>query len=290
MTGLNGAPRDDKVGGSKNQVAGWTVYTTVLWTIKAALCAFYFRLTHGLPSYKIRLYIGAGLIASTYIAVICCILFSCRPFHKMWQINPDPGNLCQPASSKLYIFIVVCLNVITDAYLLLIPIPLLWGAQIPKIKKIGLVFLFSGGIFVMVAGLLRCVLILENSVMGPTQGASWAVRESFVAVATSSLPMTWGWVRQKLRPYLGSLLSSKDKHQSRPAPGSIMLGDQSDRTTWRSQQLNSIKSVIRNEPTGRDRDIYVHAGEASSDNILPVQHGAIRKKIEFSVSTSQGQK
>lgn len=67
----------------------------------------------------------------------------------------------------------------------------------------------------MVAGILRCVLILkvhqqhshhqlmyistktilvQNLMTGPQEGASWAVRESFVAVATSSLTMTWGWM------------------------------------------------------------------------------------------------
>lgn len=34
-----------RVGGSKIQVAGWVMYASVLWVIKAALCAFYFRLT-----------------------------------------------------------------------------------------------------------------------------------------------------------------------------------------------------------------------------------------------------
>jgi hypothetical protein len=34
-----------RVGGSKIQVAGWVMYASVLWLVKAALCAFYFRLT-----------------------------------------------------------------------------------------------------------------------------------------------------------------------------------------------------------------------------------------------------
>jgi len=34
-----------RVGGSKIQIAGWIVYASVLWLVKAALCAFYFRLT-----------------------------------------------------------------------------------------------------------------------------------------------------------------------------------------------------------------------------------------------------
>jgi hypothetical protein len=233
-----------------------------------------------------------GLIVVTYITVVLTFLLSCQPFHKFWQINPDPGNLCQPASSKLYIFMVVSLNIVSDLYLLLIPIPMLWGAHIPKVKKIGLIVLFSGGIFVMVAGLLRCVLILKNPKGGPTEGASWAVRESFVAVATSSLPMTWGWMRQKLRPFFGSLLSSdkykSSKYKNGPEPGSIMLGDQSDRTTWRSQHMNSMKSAIRSEPTTTNHDMFIHAGEASSDEIIPQRHGGgITKEVEFSVSTSK---
>lgn len=36
-----------RVGGSKNQVIGWSVYTTVMWIIKASMCAFYLRLTVG---------------------------------------------------------------------------------------------------------------------------------------------------------------------------------------------------------------------------------------------------
>lgn len=34
-----------RVGGSQIQVAGWCVYVSVIWSIKASLCAFYSRLT-----------------------------------------------------------------------------------------------------------------------------------------------------------------------------------------------------------------------------------------------------
>ncbi|KAJ3508682.1 hypothetical protein NM208_g15786 [Fusarium decemcellulare] len=279
-----------RVGGSKIQVAGWAVYATVLWVIKSALCAFYFRLTAGLTNYKIRIHIGFGLIAATYIVIICCILFSCQPFHRFWQINPDPGNFCQPANSKLYIFIIVSLNIITDTYLLLIPLPMLWGARIPKVKKYGLVVLFSGGIFVMVAGLLRCILILQNPRTGPEQGSSWAVRESFVAVVTSNLPSTWGWMRTKLKPFFGSLLSSNNtsKYKGGPEPGSIMLGEQSG-SGWRSRNGRSLKSATR---TGSghdqsDRNIFIHSGEASSDEIIPSRHDGIKKEVEFTVESSQ---
>ena len=41
---------------------------------------------------KIRIRIGYVLIGTTYMATELSILFGCRPFHKNWQINPDPGS------------------------------------------------------------------------------------------------------------------------------------------------------------------------------------------------------
>lgn len=102
--------------------------------------------------------------------------------------------------------------------------------------------------------------------------------------------MTWGWMRQKLRPFFGSLLSSDKNYKGGPEPGSIMLGEQSEgRTTWRSQHITSLKSVIRNDPTSTNRDIFIHAGEASSDEIIPSKGhpGGITKEVEFHVSTSK---
>jgi hypothetical protein len=45
---------------------------------------------------KMRIKIGYGLIAATYVATILSILLGCQPFHKNWQINPDPGSMIPP--------------------------------------------------------------------------------------------------------------------------------------------------------------------------------------------------
>jgi hypothetical protein len=54
----------------------------------------------------------------------------------------------------------VVLNAVTDLYLMCIPIPMLWSSSLRPLKKAGLMLLFSGGIFVTAAGILRCVLII----------------------------------------------------------------------------------------------------------------------------------
>lgn len=71
---------------------------------------------------------------------------------------------CQPAISRINIFVVSGLNVLTDIYLLTIPIPMLWKANIRPMKKVALIVTFSGGIFVISAGTLRSVLIITVSV------------------------------------------------------------------------------------------------------------------------------
>lgn len=125
------------------------------------MCCFYVRLTKGLDGFPIKINIGFVLVISTWLAVLCGILFGCGlPFEKNWQIHPDPGNFCQPAVSRIDIFMTVVLNVLTDFYLMSIPLPLLWKARVSGFKRAALIFCFSGGIFVTAAGILRCVLIV----------------------------------------------------------------------------------------------------------------------------------
>ncbi|KAI4274971.1 MAG: hypothetical protein LQ337_003535 [Flavoplaca oasis] len=81
-----------RVGGSKNQICGWMVYTTLLWTLKTCMLIFFSRLTIGVSNMKIRIRIGAVLLVVTYVATILAILLGCRPFHRQWQIYPDPGS------------------------------------------------------------------------------------------------------------------------------------------------------------------------------------------------------
>ena len=43
--------------------------------------------------YEIRIYVGYGLVLVSYLVVVFNLFFSCRPFHRNWQINPDPGGV-----------------------------------------------------------------------------------------------------------------------------------------------------------------------------------------------------
>lgn len=199
------------VGGSRTQLAGWSTYTLLLWTLKAAMCTFYIRLTvrrrgkavAWVVAHQARRTVSISDRGSTsasrsssragwpFSSPSC---WAASPSRRTGRSIPTRAvcfarkaptrrasvgtkaltartDSCQPAVSKIDIFVTVSLNVVTDAYLLTIPIPMLWGASLRPVKKAALIVLFSGGIFVMAAGILRCVLIV--SVRNTSLAAPW---------------------------------------------------------------------------------------------------------------------
>ncbi|RYC60380.1 hypothetical protein CHU98_g5833 [Xylaria longipes] len=159
-------------------------------------------------TYLRRIYIGFALLAATYLAATLNLFLGCRPFHRYWQINPDPGDGCQPAVSARVVWVYASLNIISDLYLLSIPIPMLWNTTLALPKKLGLIVLFSGGVFIIVCALIRAVLIVTDPIGGAQTAGSWAVRETFVAVITTNLPMVFPLISGWVKPIITSLARS----------------------------------------------------------------------------------
>ncbi|RYP52353.1 hypothetical protein DL768_002464 [Monosporascus sp. mg162] len=213
-----------RVVGSKIQLAGWSTYSALLWSLKLSLLFLYIRLTAGLDrSYLFRIYFGFGFVVASWLAAMMTLLLGCRPFHKYWQINPDPGDVCQPAISSQIVWVYCAMNIITDLYLISIPVPMLWQSSLKPLKKIGLITLFSGGIFIMVCGILRAALIVTDPVNGAQLAGSWAVRETFVAVITTNLPVVFPLVKSMLSPVLGSLTRSIRSLSDKDLSGKLSL-------------------------------------------------------------------
>lgn len=59
-------------------------------------------------------------------------------------------------------------NVVTDIYLISIPVPMLWQTTMKTWKKVGLGILFSGGLLIIVFATVRAVLIVTVSPLNLT--------------------------------------------------------------------------------------------------------------------------
>ncbi|KAI0206636.1 hypothetical protein F4808DRAFT_447412 [Astrocystis sublimbata] len=179
---------DNRQWGSKIQIAGWSVYAFNLWVVKFTFAIFFSRLTSGVSHLQARVRIAYVLLGVTYIYVALGFLLSCQPFHHFWQIFPDPGKLCEPTNSPYYVLSALISDIVTDLYLVSIPLSLLWGVKIPMRKKVVLLGLFSGSFFVIIAGTIRGIVILTAGPEGAISGSQWANRETFVAAIIGNLP------------------------------------------------------------------------------------------------------
>ncbi|KAI0517021.1 hypothetical protein F5B22DRAFT_605914 [Xylaria bambusicola] len=196
-----------RVIGCKIQLAGWSTYSALLWSLKVSLLVFYIRLTRGLNrNYSLRIYIGFVLLFCSWLAATLNLFLGCRPFNRNWQINPNPGNVCQPAISTRVVWVYGTLNIITDLYLLSIPIPMLWKSSLRPLKKFGLIILFSGGVLVIIFAILRATFIITDPVNGAQVAGSWAVRETFVSVITTNLPMVFPLFKSRLTSISDSIV------------------------------------------------------------------------------------
>ncbi|RDI84594.1 hypothetical protein Vi05172_g5320 [Venturia inaequalis] len=196
--------------GSKAFVVGWFTYTGLLWSLKTCMLFFMKRLTKGLWQAKM-IKPGFALVGTTYLAVLAMLFFTCRPFHHLWQMYPDPGALCTPENDVFYIGVLV-LNLLTDVFIVCIPPPVLFKARLSIPRKIGLFFLLCAGIFVMTAAVLRVVFVFKTP--GAAAPAIWACREDLVAIFVNNAPMIVPLFSRKLWQggYKGNSASYKMSH------------------------------------------------------------------------------
>jgi hypothetical protein len=118
---------------------------------------------NGLERYQKRIFVAMGLIAITFVVNIMIIFLSCRPFHHYWQINPNPGNVCQASISKPIVWSSFVTNVSTDIFLFMIPVPMLWKSSLRLLKKIAATLVLSAGVLIIVCATLKSVYVIVVS-------------------------------------------------------------------------------------------------------------------------------
>ncbi|KAF8467848.1 hypothetical protein BDZ91DRAFT_656721 [Kalaharituber pfeilii] len=151
--------------GSKALLTAWFCYITFIWGAKTCLLLFYRRLMQRVKQIKV-IKLAAILLVVTYAAVVLNMFLVCRPFKKNWQVVPDPGHKCTDGYE--YVWVIGIFNIVTDAVLIAIPLPVVVGLRISRAKKAMLVLLFGSGVFVIVATTLRIYFTIGGDIANLT--------------------------------------------------------------------------------------------------------------------------
>ncbi|KAA8913740.1 hypothetical protein FN846DRAFT_886384 [Sphaerosporella brunnea] len=134
--------------GSGMVLGARVTYAAFLWSQKFCITEFYMRLTDGFweRSYEIGLRIIRWSLLATFLASTISIFAYCQPGYKLWQVQPDPGAQCRTAFAPL--ITVSTFSILTDALLVLCPIPAIVRTSFTTAKKIRLIItVFSLSLF-----------------------------------------------------------------------------------------------------------------------------------------------
>jgi hypothetical protein len=68
-------------------------------------------------------------LAVSFFATVVSDLAECQPFHKYWQVVPDPGSQCRQGYAQ--ILTMGIFNIVTNLALIIFPIPMILKSRLP---------------------------------------------------------------------------------------------------------------------------------------------------------------
>jgi len=122
------------------------------------------------------------------VAIFIADLLQCTPISFFWDITI--GGKC--INTIPFYFSTAALSVVTDFWILVLPMPLLWGLQLPMKRRLLLMGLFALGGGVVVMSILRFIAFhrLFFVTKDPTYDDSviWSPLECTLAIICASIP------------------------------------------------------------------------------------------------------
>jgi hypothetical protein len=220
------------------------------------ICEFFRRITGNFwnRTYDWVIQFLRCFLALTFAAVVIATLTECRPFDHYWQVVPDPGPQCRQGYAQLLTMGTV--NIVTDAFLIIFPIPIILRSAMKAVRKFELILLFALSIIPIGVTLYRIPTIIEHQ--GRQQSRSlWASLEILFATAVTNALVLGSFVRdrgpKKMRFKFGSASDSLSRPSTRKDMGRHDACWGSDEDLVRGLGLTLDPELRRSETTQKCR-------------------------------------
>ena len=102
---------------------------------------FYWRLFHSNRNMRVALLIAGAMLIAWNIGALFSGIFQCRPISRVWD-KSIPGYCID---SLVYFRAIAGTNLITDLYILFLPLPIVSGLRRPFSEKVALMGIFTLG-------------------------------------------------------------------------------------------------------------------------------------------------
>lgn len=143
---------------TKVQYFGTFLYTSTVTLTKVSILAMYWRV---LPSANVRrnVYICGGIVLLWTVAVCITGAIACLPVYKIW--TPGIEGTCINWAAFYYGMQIP--NILTDIYIVVIPIREIFGLGLTSVQKYSLMGIFGIATLTIVFDVVRLVVMIEFS-------------------------------------------------------------------------------------------------------------------------------
>ena len=117
------------------------LYTPIIILAKISILLLYHRI-FVLPKFQMHVKFWIVFLTLFGISTFFVDMFFCWPISYFWD-KTQVGGKC--INTYRYYMACAALNVFTDLVILILPMPIVWGLQLPKRQRLVLVGIFSLG-------------------------------------------------------------------------------------------------------------------------------------------------
>ncbi|KAE8381292.1 hypothetical protein BDV26DRAFT_278872 [Aspergillus bertholletiae] len=243
----------------KCMLAASVIYVPALAFAKLALLMLYYRLlkaTH--PVYVYIIYVVGFIIAGYSIALDLALIFGCSPIQKSWDVTITTGSCIN--TSGVYLATAIT-NTVSDVVLILIPIPIVWGLQLPFIQKVGVICMFGVGFLTTSISIVRLATLMplvtsQDQTHQISLAALFIDIEANCIIICGALPYLRQFLRYHAPQLIDYSLSSRRKQSSSgesPSvpvrkPGLTQLQDDIERAINHTDGTTSVEGNLERGP------------------------------------------
>lgn len=288
---LDALPREKSVTILRTFWLAQMTYKISLQLTKISLLLLYIRIFRHIAWFKKISMSVIGFLLVYLLATTIVSFVQCQPIERAWNRWMTESSQCISLNTFFVFNGTIALT--TDIIVLLLPLPLIWGLQLPLGQKLALIPVFGLGLFIVVVSTLRLHALIAHPTYDTTwdlEGTLWTIIEFNIALMCAALPS----VRVLLvRMFPGMFPGSRIRTGSTPRSGAAITGGskvgRGGPSSWSTKssaghnngwsKMDSANITLSAISSGKSkRDI-----ETSSEEIILEGHGGIKKTVQYDV-------
>ncbi|KAE8406582.1 hypothetical protein BDV37DRAFT_292122 [Aspergillus pseudonomiae] len=198
----------------KTILAAAVIYVPALAFAKVGLIILYHRIINKQNTYKWALHIISAIICGYSVAIVFALIFACNPIQRSWDSSITRGSCID--RNGLYIATAVT-NIVSDLALIVVPVPLVLGLQMPRVQKLGLLFMFVVGCATFITSILRLTTLIPTLTATDVTYAIadaqlWIYVEANLIIICPCLPFLRQFLRYYSPSWIGEATSSGQRY------------------------------------------------------------------------------